>query len=83
MMFDLDSSWQPEVVDAVVETFIARGGHIFQGNTSDFERLLDAREHPERHRDLMVRVGGFSARFVNLGPDTQDEIIKRKRYAAG
>jgi len=31
----------------------------------------------------MVRVGGFSARFVNLGPDTQDEIIKRKRYAAG
>ncbi len=83
MMFDLDASWQPEVVDAVVETFIARGGHIFQGNTSDFERLVDAREHPERHRDLMVRVGGFSARFVNLGPDFQDEIIRRKRYAAG
>lgn len=81
MMFDLDATWKPEIVEAVVETFIARGGHIFQGNTSDFERMLEAREHPERHRDLMVRVGGFSARFVSLGPEFQEEILRRRRYA--
>ena len=81
MMFDLDPQWaKPDVVEAVLQTFITGGGHIFQGNTSDFERLEDAREHPERHRDLMVRVGGYSARFVQLPPEIQQEIIGRKRH---
>jgi len=82
MMFDLDPAWAtPEAVEAVVRVFIERGGQIFQGNTSDFERLLEARAHPERHRDLLVRVGGYSARFVALPPEIQDEIIGRRRYA--
>ncbi|HOS93999.1 MAG TPA: glycine radical domain-containing protein, partial [Armatimonadota bacterium] len=68
-------------VEATLSAFIRRGGHIFQGNTSDFERLEDALVHPERHRDLMVRVGGFSARFVNLSPVIQQEIVARRRYA--
>ncbi len=82
MVFDLDTSWAtPDVVEATLSAFIRRGGHIFQGNTSDFERLEDALVHPERHRDLMVRVGGFSARFVNLSPVIQQEIVARRRYA--
>jgi len=82
MMFDLDPGWAtPEAVEAVVRVFIERGGQIFQGNTSDFERLLEARANPERHRDLLVRVGGYSARFVALPPEIQDEIIGRRRYA--
>lgn len=81
MMFDLDPSWAtPEIVEAMLAAFVRRGGHIFQGNTSDFDRLLAARADPERHRDLMVRVGGFSARFVALPPEIQDEIIERRRY---
>jgi formate C-acetyltransferase len=81
MMFDLDPSWATrEVVEATLQTFITRGGHIFQGNMADFSRLEDARANPERHRDLMVRVGGFSARFVTLAPEMQEEIINRKRY---
>ena len=80
-MFDLDPEWAtPAVVEAVLQTFITQGGHIFQGNTSDFERLEEAREHPERHRDLMVRVGGYSARFVHLPPEMQEEIIGRRRH---
>jgi len=82
MMFDLDTSWAtPDVVEATLMAFVRRGGHIFQGNTSDFERLEDALKHPDRHRDLMVRVGGFSARFVNLSPVIQQEIVARRRYA--
>ena len=81
MMWDLDPAWAtPEVVDATLRTFIGRGGHIFQGNVSDVERLVEAQQHPEQHRDLMVRVGGFSARFVHLSPQAQDEIIRRRRH---
>ena len=42
--------------------------------------LEDAMIHPERHRNLMVRVGGFSARFVTLAPDVQREIASRTLY---
>ena len=41
------------------------------------EELLDAKAHPEKHRDLVVRVGGFSAYFVMLSPEIQDDIIYR------
>ncbi len=81
-MWDLDPSWASvEVVESLVKTFSAQGGHIFQGNTSDVERLVEAREHPERHRALMVRVGGYSARFVQLSAELQEDIIRRRRYA--
>lgn len=81
MMFDLDPAWAtPEIVDATLRTFATGGGHIFQGNTEDLSDLEAALEHPERYRHLMVRVGGYSARFVNLSPELQAEIIQRRRY---
>ena len=39
--------------------------------------LEDARVHPEAHRDLIVRVWGFNARFIDLDADLQDHIIGR------
>ena len=81
MMWDLDSGWaRPEVVKPLLKTFIEQGGHIFQGNVTSVERLIEAQKHPEEHRDLMVRVGGYSARFGTLPRETQDEIIHRHRY---
>ena len=81
MMFDLDPAWAtPEIVAATLQTFCAQGGHIFQGNTQNFEDLEAALAHPEDYRHLMVRVGGFSARFVNLAPELQREIVERHRY---
>jgi trans-4-hydroxy-L-proline dehydratase len=81
MMFDLDPAWAtPEIVDATLRTFAQQGGHIFQGNTEDLSDLEEALAHPERYRHLMVRVGGYSARFVNLGPELQEEIMSRRRY---
>ncbi len=43
----------------------------------DAEQLRDAQRHPERHRDLIVRVWGFSAKFVELSEEMQQHIIQR------
>ena len=44
------------------------------------EELLDAQIHPENHRDLIVRVCGFSARFTSLSPEWQKEVLSRNFY---
>ncbi len=44
------------------------------------EELLDAQKHPETHRDLIVRVCGFSARFTSLSPEWQAEVLSRNFY---
>ena len=48
-----------------------------QITTANLEDLKDARIHPERHGDLIVRVGGFSRQFIQFDADTQEEIISR------
>ena len=46
-----------------------------------FLRMLrEAQKDPEKHRELMVRVAGFSAYWVELSKDVQDEIILRTEY---
>ncbi|MBM3472015.1 MAG: hypothetical protein FJX75_01920 [Armatimonadetes bacterium] len=82
MMWDLDHSWASvEVVKGILRTFAKRGGQIFQGNTVDVKTLLAAQENPEQHKHLLVRVGGFSARFVSLSKEHQAEIIERHKFA--
>jgi formate C-acetyltransferase len=51
-----------------------------QFNTVSTEALLDAQKHPEKYRDLVVRVAGYSALFVTLDRATQDDIIRRTSY---
>ena len=46
-------------------------------NTADTKTLLSAQREPEKHRDLVVRVAGYSALFVTLDRATQDDIIQR------
>lgn len=53
--------------------------HI-QVNCVDVATLRDAQKHPEKHQDLVVRVVGFSAKFVSLSPEWQEEFIKRVIY---
>ncbi|MBI2910155.1 MAG: hypothetical protein HYX92_21140 [Chloroflexi bacterium] len=64
-------------ISALTGSFIANGGIHIQYNFVDRNVLLDAKKHPERYRDLVVRVAGYSAYFVNLTPEVQDEIISR------
>lgn len=44
------------------------------------EQLMDAQLHPENHRNLIVRVCGFSARFTSLSPEWQQEVLSRNFY---
>lgn len=55
--------------------------HI-QFNIISQETLIDAKAHPENYRNLIVRVAGYSAYFVNLSDDLQDDIIRRTSHAA-
>ena len=66
-----------EKLAVLIDTFFTNGGQHIQFNMVDTEELLDAKAHPEKHRDLVVRVGGFSAYFVMLSPEIQDDIIYR------
>lgn len=52
-----------------------------QPNFISQEELLDAQKNPEKHKDLMVRICGLSAYFVNLSPSVQKEIIERNVYS--
>lgn len=82
-MWDFDPSFASvDLIKAVLMTFFEKGGQIFQGNTTPIEELIEAKNHPERFEHLVVRVGGYSARFIHLHPDVQDEVINRMRHTS-
>lgn len=67
-------------LEALLESYFARGGTqamITVVSRDDLERALEA---PEQYRHIFVRVGGFSARFVDLPRDVQIEILQRTLY---
>jgi len=67
-------------LEAALRTYLDAGGFQVQVNVLRREQLEEAKEHPERHSNLIVRVGGFSAYFVELDPGLQDEIIARTAH---
>jgi formate C-acetyltransferase len=66
-----------EKLGYLVRTYFKLGGHHIQFNVVDAKTLREAQEHPDQHRDLIVRVAGYSDYFVGLGRALQDEIISR------
>ena len=66
-----------EKLYALFRAYFEKGGHHIQLNVLDRDTLLDAKKRPELYRDLLVRVAGYSARFVDLSSEVQDEIIAR------
>ena len=77
-----DSRRHKDALKALIDTFFERGGMEIQFNAVDRATLIDAQEHPEKHRNLVVRVSGFSAHFTSLIKNTQDDIIARTEYMA-
>ena len=65
---------------AILHAFLDRGGIELQVNVVDRATLEDARQNPEDHRDLIVRIGGYSDYFTRLNPILQQEIIDRTEY---
>lgn len=68
-----------EHLAAIFRVFGEKGAHLLQPNCNSLEELLDAQRHPERHRNLFVKVCGYSARFITLSKEFQDEVIARHR----
>lgn len=62
---------------ALIRSYFNLDGHHIQFNVVDRQTLLEAQKHPEDHKDLIVRVAGYSDYFHNLSRGLQDEIIAR------
>ena len=74
----LEKEENKEKLEMLIRTFFNRlHGYHVQYNIVSRETLLDAQAHPERHKDLIVRVAGYSAFFNVLSRKTQDDIIGR------
>ena len=61
----------------MAKTYFEGGGQQYTVNVVSQEGLLDAQKNPDAHRDLIVRVGGYSDYFVNLEKGLQDNVIRR------
>ena len=56
------------------------GGYLVQFNIVSIDMLRDAQRYPEKYKDLLVRVATYSAYFVQLGPELQNDIIARMEF---
>lgn len=69
-----------EIFKSLLKAYFQLGGMHVQVNSISRETLLEAREQPEKHRGLMVRLTGYSAYFADLSRELQDEIINRSEH---
>jgi len=87
----LNQKFTPKVVEGpegldnmahLVRAYFKLDGHHIQFNVVTAETLREAQAHPEKHRDLIVRVAGYSDYFCDLTPALQNEIITRTEQTA-
>jgi pyruvate-formate lyase len=64
----------------LIRGYFSMNGHHVQFNVVTAETLRQAQKEPEKYRDLIVRVAGYSDYFNDLGKDLQDEIIRRTEH---
>lgn len=78
---DLFTSDMLPKTKALLKTYFELGGTQLMITVVSRHEMEDAMIHPEAHQNLIVRVGGFSAHFVDLLPDVQKELIARTLFA--
>ena len=66
-----------QAVKSLLKTYFANGGQQISPTVVSPEELKDALIHPEKHKNLIVRVGGYSDYFVKLTPELQKNIVQR------
>ena len=62
---------------SLIRSYFERKGMHVQFNVVDRNTLIDAQNNPDKHKDLVIRVAGYSAHFTKLAKETQDNIIAR------
>lgn len=85
----LNQKFNPEILDTekglnslvhLIRAYFRMDGHHIQFNVVTADTLRHAKKHPEEHKDLIVRVAGYSDYFNDLGDELQDEIIRRSEH---
>ncbi len=71
-----------EKLKDLIRSYFKLMGHHIQFNVVTAETLREAQKHPEKYRDLIVRVAGYSDYFVDCAKELQDEIIRRTEHQA-
>ena len=84
-MRTLNYQWKPsqegiEKLANLIRTYFDLGGTHVQINSISAETLKEAQRHPENFQDLIIRVAGYSAYFIELDKKMQDDIIKRTEH---
>jgi len=64
----------------LVESYFRQGGLQVQFNIQDYSTFIDAKKHPEKYPEMIVRVSGYSAYFKDLSDAMKDELITRTQY---
>lgn len=77
-----DDSESYKKLTALIRSYFRMNGHHIQFNVVSADTLREAQQHPEKYRDLIVRVAGYSDYFNDLGKDLQDEIITRTEHGS-
>ncbi len=86
----LNLKFSPQTIDGdgierlgdLIRSYFNLDGHHLQFNVIDSAMLREAQRDPQRHRDLIVRVAGYSDYFVDVGRDLQNEIISRTEHGS-
>lgn len=68
-------------IEQLIRSYFDMGGSHLAINVVSTKTLRDAQKHPERHRDLLVKVAGYAAFFVELGAQAQNEIVARSEHS--
>ncbi len=68
-------------VAALIRYFVMRGGHQLQLNAVDLAAMRNAQRNPDAYRQLVVRIWGWSAYFVELDKEFQDHVMARQEYS--
>ncbi len=69
-----------EKLASMIKTYLTNGGKHIQFNVVDRATLLDAKVAPEKHKDLIVRIAGYSAYFTQLTNQVQEDVITRTEH---
>ncbi|MHA1358615.1 MAG: pyruvate formate lyase family protein [Candidatus Helarchaeota archaeon] len=77
----LETSEKRSKIADLTLTYFKLGGMEIQFNVVKQEELLDAQIYPENHQDLVIRVSGYSAYFIDVGKPVQDDIIARYEFS--